>query len=145
VSPQRTFAAFVSLCALALGTAPFGTAAQGVPLGVFEWRTLNGRPAPAEFPPRSGMQLIRGSLELTPATSDTEARFELVLDVSVAGAAATPNSVAGSFTSEGDMLRFLPDQGDASAPVTFRYAWLPDGTLALTDAIRHVWGYERVD
>jgi hypothetical protein len=91
------------------------------------------------------MQLIRGSLELTPATSDTEARFELVLDVSVAGAAATPNSVAGSFTSEGDMLRFLPDQGDASAPVTFRYAWLPDGTLALTDAIRHVWGYERVD
>jgi len=145
VNAQRTFAAFLSLCALALGAAPFCTAAQGVPLGVFEWRTLNGRPAPAEFPPRSGIQLIRGSLELTPATSDTEARFELVFAVSTGGAAAAPNSVAGRFTAEDEMLRLLPDRGDKSAPVTFRYAWQPDGTLTLTDAIRHVWGYERVD
>lgn len=143
--PQWTLAALVSLSALAWSGAPPGIAAQGAPEGRFEWRTLNGRPAPAEFPPNSGVQLTRGTLELTAPTPAADARFALVFEVRVGGAEPAPNGVEGRYTVEGDALRFVPDGGDANPPVTFRYEWLSDGTLVLTDALRHVWGYTRVD
>lgn len=40
------------------------------------------------------------------------------------------------------VLRILACR-DNRPPVRFRYTWLADGTLALTDAEGHVWGYVR--
>jgi hypothetical protein len=142
---RRTLAALVSLSALAWTGAPLAIAAQEAPQGLFEWRTLNGRTAPTEFPRNSGVQLIRGSLELSPPTPATDARFELAFDVTIGSGAPTPNSVEGRYMVDGDALRFVPAGGEAGPPVTFRYKWLADGTLTLTDALRHVWGYTRVD
>jgi len=47
----------------------------------------------------------------------------------------------GQFVLQGDTLLFTP--AGQNAPVTFRYAWRPNGELALTDAMNHVWVYAR--
>jgi hypothetical protein len=47
----------------------------------------------------------------------------------------------GQFVLRGDTVVFTP--AGQSATMRFRYAWRPNGDLALTDNSSHVWVYTR--
>lgn len=115
--------------------------------GAFRWTTLGGQPVPREFPPGSGAMLVAGSLELRDAAAaarDGSGRFSLrfTLRPTPADSARTTGE-DGRFRIIADSLLFTPDGRENRPPVRFRYAWLPDGILALTDARGNVWGYVR--
>jgi hypothetical protein len=115
--------------------------------GSFGWTTLNDAPAPTEFPAGSGTTLVSGTLQLDSAAAarrDGSGRFGLrfTMRASASDSAQTTGQ-DGRFRIAADSLLFTPDGQEDRPPVRFRYAWRPDGTLALTDDQGHVWAYER--
>ncbi|HET9513734.1 MAG TPA: hypothetical protein VFO95_07380 [Gemmatimonadales bacterium] len=115
--------------------------------GRFVWLAVDGRSAPAEFPPGSGVMLIGGSLalrDLAGARAGTGGRFGLRFTVrSGADSVARTSGEDGRFQIAGDSLQFTPDGRENRPPVRFRYGWKADGTLALTDTQGHIWTYRR--
>jgi hypothetical protein len=115
--------------------------------GTFRWTTLDQQPAPVEFPPGSGATLVGGTLELRgveAAARDGSGRFGLRFTMRRTPAdSARTTGEDGRFRIAADSLLFTPDGREDRPPVRFRYAWLPGGVLALTDAQGHVWGYVR--
>jgi hypothetical protein len=126
---------------------PLPVAADTILEGRFAWLAVDGRSAPAEFPPGSGVMLTGGSLalrDLAGARAGTGGRFGLRFTVrSGADSVARTSGEDGRFRIAGDSLQFTPDRREDRPPVRFRYAWKPDGTLALTDTQGHVWTYRR--
>ena len=114
--------------------------------GSFEWIALDGRAAPAEFPPGSGASLVAGALELRADADPREqpGRFGLRFTLRrTAADSARTSGEDGAFRVVNDSLHFVPDGRESQPPVRFRYAWGSDGTLALTDTRGHVWIYRR--
>ena len=114
--------------------------------GAFRWTAVDGRPAPADYPSGSGAMLVDGSLELRDvpaARRDGTGRFDLRFTLRPPADTARPTGEGGRFRIAGDSLLFTPDGRESRPPVRFRYAWRPDGVLALTDAQGHAWTYVR--
>jgi hypothetical protein len=112
--------------------------------GNYRWATLDGRPAPLEFPVNTGRRLVYGTLDLRnpiAARSGSAGTYAMRFTEQPMNDTVRTTGNDGRFTLRGDTLFFMPT-GQAS-PVTFRYAWRPNGDLALTDAANHVWVYAR--
>lgn len=115
--------------------------------GSFRWVELDGRPSPINFPPGSPSTILDGTLELRGAAvarAGPGGRFGLRFTMSPSPSdSARSTGEDGGFRIVGDSLYFTPDGREDRPPVRFRYAWRPDGRLALTDTQGHVWLYVR--
>jgi DNA-binding beta-propeller fold protein YncE len=114
--------------------------------GLFRWIAVDGRAAPADFPPGSGALLTAGSLDLRDvgaARSAQGGRFGLRFTTQSPTDTARATAQSGRFRIVGDSLHFSPTGREDRPPVMFRYSWRPDSTLVLTDAQGHVWTYIR--
>ena len=112
--------------------------------GGFSWRMLDGKPAPQEFPARSGTRIVYGTLDLrdvAAARSGTGGSYSMRFTVQPVNDTVRTTGNDGRFTLRGDTLVFT--SSNETSPVLFRYAWRPTGELALTDAANHVWVYAR--
>lgn len=123
-----------------------GAALQvSVPAGAWVWETMDEVPPPLEFPAGSGAHLASGTLEVRPASAEDarSGRFALGFELRGTDGATAPSGIEGWYVSFADSLHFVPDGSSPAEPVRFRYAWLPDGRVALTDSNGHVWVYRR--
>jgi hypothetical protein len=110
--------------------------------GSFLLREINGKGGPGEFPPGSGTMIWNGFLQLDDSTSAGR-RFRIGFTFVPKADSARSQSHGGTFRVVSDSLLFTNDGQETRPPVRFRYAWRPDGVLALTDAQGNVWGYRR--
>jgi hypothetical protein len=112
--------------------------------GGYRWTTLDGNAAPVEFPANSGRRLVYGTLDLhnaMSARSGSGGTYSIRFTEQPMNDTVRTSGNDGQFVLRGDTLLFRPD--GQNAPVVFRYAWRPNGELALTDGARHVWVYVR--
>jgi hypothetical protein len=112
--------------------------------GGYRWTTLDGKPAPVEFPANSGRRLVYGTLDLRnalAARAGTGGTYSMRFTEQPANDTVRTTGNDGQVVLHGDTLVFSPSGQNQS--VRFRYAWRPTGELALTDGENHVWIYTR--
>ena len=111
--------------------------------GGYRWLTLDGKSAPVEFPEKSGRRLVYGTLDLrdAPNARASSGTYSMRFTEQPVNDTARTTGNDGRFTLRGDSILFTP-AGQTSA-VVFRFAWRPNGQLALTDQSSHVWVYAR--
>lgn len=112
--------------------------------GGYSWRTLDGKPAPQEFPANSGTRIVYGTLDLrnvAAARAGTGGTYSMRFTVQPVNDTVRITGNDGQFSLRGDTVFFMP--AGQTSPVLFRFAWRPTGELALTDASNHVWVYAR--
>lgn len=112
--------------------------------GGFRWTSLDGRPAPREFPVNSGTNIVYGTLDLrnvAAARAGTGGTYSMRFTVQPVNDTVRTTGNDGQFTLRGDTMVFMP--AGQTSPVLFRFAWRPTGELALTDGSDHVWVYAR--
>ena len=112
--------------------------------GGYRWTSLDGKAVPVEFPANSGTRLVYGTLDLRNAMSARSGgagTYSMRFTVQPGADTARTTGNDGQFVLRGDTVLFTP--AGESSPVVFRYAWRPNGELALTDASSHVWVYRR--
>ena len=127
------------LIALAIPVVSFAQAPSLA--GAFRWTTVDGKPAPQEFPSGSGTTVLTSTMELQDSTSDGR-RFRLSFTYKTSPSdSAVRVSHIGRFRFTRDSLFFVNDGQEARPPVRFRYKWLKANSLELTDTQGHVWIY----
>jgi hypothetical protein len=111
--------------------------------GGYRWLTLDGKSAPVEFPANSGRRLVYGTLDLREAANARAASgtYSMRFTEQPVNDTVRTTGADGRFTLRGDSILFTP--AGQSAAVIFRFAWRPNGQLALTDQANHVWVYSR--
>jgi hypothetical protein len=112
--------------------------------GGYRWTGVDGKAAPLEFPLKSGRRLVYGTLDLRnamAARAGTGGTYSQRFTEQPANDTVRTTGTDGQFVLRGDTLVFSA-AGQAQTN-RFRYAWRPNGDLALTDAENHVWVYTR--
>jgi hypothetical protein len=112
--------------------------------GTYRWTSLDGRAAPLEFPIRSGRRLVYGTLDLRnamAARTGSGGSYALRFTEQPMNDTVRITGNDGQFVLRGDTVILTP--AGQAATLRFRYAWRPNGELALTDTSNHVWVYAR--
>jgi hypothetical protein len=107
--------------------------------GAYRWTTLDGKPAPVEFPLNSGRRFVYGTLDLSnsaAARTGMAGRYSRRFTVQPANDTVQTVGDGGAFMLMGDTIRFEPN-------VLYRFSWRPNGDLVLTDGANHAWVYTR--
>jgi hypothetical protein len=112
--------------------------------GSYRWTSLDGKVAPVEFPANSGRRLVYGTLDFRNASAARTASggsYAMRFTEQPVNDTVRTTGNDGQFVLRGDTVVFTP--AGQSATMRFRYAWRPNGDLALTDNSSHVWVYTR--
>ena len=112
--------------------------------GNYRWTSLDGKAAPVEFPANSGRRLVYGTLDFRNAIAARTASggsYAMRFTEQPVNDTVRTTGNDGQFVLRGDTVVFTP--AGQSATMRFRYAWRPNGDLALTDNSSHVWVYTR--
>jgi hypothetical protein len=112
--------------------------------GGYRWTSLDGKAAPLEFPRNSGRRIVYGTLDLRnamAARAGNGGTYSLRFTEQPANDTVRTTGADGQFVLRGDTVVFSP--AGQTQTNRFRYAWRPNGDLALTDAENHVWVYTR--
>jgi hypothetical protein len=112
--------------------------------GGYRWTSLDGKAAPLEFPRNSGRRIVYGTLDLRnamAARSGSGGTYSLRFTEQPANDTVRTTGTDGQFVLRGDTVVLSPSA--QAQTIRFRYAWRPNGDLALTDVENHVWVYSR--
>lgn len=111
--------------------------------GSYGWVSLDGKAAPVEFPANSGRRVVYGTLVLRGAmvARGGGGTYSMRFTEQPANDTVRTTGNDGRFSLRADTVIFTPNESSQS--MKFRYAWRPNGDLALTDMSEHVWIYTR--
>jgi hypothetical protein len=111
--------------------------------GGYRWLSLDDKTPPVEFPAKSGLRIVYGTLDLRGAAGAraSSGTYSMRFTEQPPNDTVRTTGNDGRFTLRGDSILFTPN-GQSSGPV-FRILWRPNGQLALTDQSNHVWLYAR--
>jgi hypothetical protein len=111
--------------------------------GGYRWVSLDGKSLPVEFPEKSGRRLVYGTLDIRDASGAraSSGAYSMRFTEQPANDTVRTTGNDGRFTLRGDSILFTPAAQNSA--LVFRFAWRPNGQLALTDPSNHVWVYTR--
>jgi len=113
--------------------------------GRYQVASIDGKTTPVEYPSNPATKIVYGTLDLHDAAASragAAGTYSVRLGLQPANDTLRTTADDGTLALRGDTL-VLTSKAPAAPASRYRFAWLPNGNLALTDGNGHVWVYTR--
>ena len=124
---------------------PVSTISDSVLDGRYQVASIDGKTVPVEYPVNPATKIVYGTLDLQNSAagrSGAGGSYSTRLGLQPPNDTLRTSADDGMLALRGDTL-VLTSKNPPMTALRYRFAWRPNGDLALTDATGHVWVYTR--